>query len=228
MPELTRRRLRAPQEDGAALIDPPLAQATALIQRNREIAGQFQQVSGFTSALWHQARRLLLDPPRICVEPNKNIDTNRPIVATGHQPELFHPGVWFKNFLAGAIARHANGSAANFIVDNDLVRSSAIRVPTRCAAGSPVVDVPFNEPPDHTTWETWTDIERNTFRQFADEVRRVFKPLMTNHGYQGGMILDRFWPRAVESFEAEDKDFREFSAGLSELANEPQIDYPPF
>jgi len=27
------------------------------------------------------------------------------IFLAGHQPELFHPGVWFKNFALGAIAR---------------------------------------------------------------------------------------------------------------------------
>ena len=27
-----------------------------------------------------------------------------PLVVTGHQPELFHPGVWIKNFAAAGIA----------------------------------------------------------------------------------------------------------------------------
>ena len=35
-----------------------------------------------------------------------------PLVVTGHQSELFHPGVWIKNFAAGAIAAESAGSAS--------------------------------------------------------------------------------------------------------------------
>ena len=30
--------------------------------------------------------------------------SGRPLIVTGHQPELFHPGVWIKNFAVDAIA----------------------------------------------------------------------------------------------------------------------------
>ena len=48
---------------------------------------------------------------------------------TGHQPELFHPGVWIKNFAAGAIAGAHGGIGLNLIVDNDIPKSSSIQVP---------------------------------------------------------------------------------------------------
>src|SRR6185312_2686619 len=89
------RRLRAPQEDGAALIEPPLAEAVALIQRNRTVADNFRRSSGFGETFFHKARAAVLDPPRLFTERAKNLDTNRPIIATGHQPELYHAGVWF-------------------------------------------------------------------------------------------------------------------------------------
>ena len=28
----------------------------------------------------------------------------KPVIVTGHQPQPFHSGVWFKNFLAGSVA----------------------------------------------------------------------------------------------------------------------------
>ena len=52
-----------------------------------------------------------------------------PLVVTGHQPELFHPGVWVKNFATAAIARAHGGLGLNLIVDNDLPKSASIRVP---------------------------------------------------------------------------------------------------
>ena len=52
-----------------------------------------------------------------------------PLVITGHQPELFHPGVWVKNFATAALARAHGGLGLNLIVDNDLPKSASIRVP---------------------------------------------------------------------------------------------------
>jgi hypothetical protein len=49
----------------------------------------------------------------------------------GHQPELFHPGVWFKNILVHKIARETGSIGLHAIVDHDLARSTAIRVPRR-------------------------------------------------------------------------------------------------
>ena len=55
----------------------------------------------------------------------------QPFFLSGHQPELFHSGVWFKNFLLSQLAMSTGGVAINFLVDNDLCRDTAIRVPTR-------------------------------------------------------------------------------------------------
>src|SRR4051812_34552595 len=36
-------------------------------------------------------------------------DADRPLVATGHQTELYHPGVWVKDALSNAVARAVGG-----------------------------------------------------------------------------------------------------------------------
>ncbi len=222
MSHLAPRRLRAPQEDGAALIDPPLDQAPALIEHNRAIATRFQAASGFTSAFRDQARAGLLDPPRIGVEPVAKRDTNRSIVATGHQPELFHPGVWFKNFVADGIARKVDADAANIIVDNDLARSSGIRVPTLLNGGTRISDAFFDAPAAATTWENWNVTDTTTFRQFATDVRRLFEPLMRSRDFAHGIILDRLWPHAIESLDRQDREFRDFASALAECVDEMQ------
>jgi len=54
---------------------------------------------------------------------------DRLLLMTGHQPALYHPGVWVKNLLIGKVARKTAGLSLNLIVDNDLVSSTSIRVP---------------------------------------------------------------------------------------------------
>lgn len=41
------------------------------------------------------------------------------IIATGHQPELYHTGVWVKDFLIERFARETNATAVDIMVDSD-------------------------------------------------------------------------------------------------------------
>ena len=50
---------------------------------------------------------------------NSNLDPNQ-VVMAGHQPGLFHPGVWYKNFVLGEIGNRSSSYAINLIVDNDV------------------------------------------------------------------------------------------------------------
>lgn len=62
--------------------------------------------------------------------------TKRSLVMGGHQPELFHPGVWFKNFALSRIAEQNDAVAVNLVVDNDLAGAAAIRCPVLTEAKS--------------------------------------------------------------------------------------------
>lgn len=55
-------------------------------------------------------------------------------IVGGHQPEPFHPGVWFKNFFIDSVVNDLSnhGKPAlglHVIVDHDLAKSTSIRVP---------------------------------------------------------------------------------------------------
>jgi hypothetical protein len=229
MSSIQHRRLRAPTEDGAALIDPPLDQAPGLIEANCAVADQFVRGSGFSSAFRDQARSALVDPPRILVQSVTKLDPKRTIIATGHQPELFHPGVWFKNFIADAIARKVNGWAMNFIVDNDLARSSGIRVPTRVNDSIQISEAQFDVPAAATPWETRSIVDPQIFKRFGREVRQLFGPMMRSSQFKAGIILDQLWPHAIDAFKRQDHDFREFATGLSQLADDIDPNaFPPF
>lgn len=54
-----------------------------------------------------------------------------PIVMTGHQPLLYHPGVWSKVFLTSALAHDTGGTAIECVVDTDGVERLALTVPCR-------------------------------------------------------------------------------------------------
>ena len=69
------------------------------------------------------------------------------IFLAGHQPELFHPGVWLKNFALGTLARQHGATAINLLIDSDTVKDTG-PAGTRAARPSiPRVEViPFDRP----------------------------------------------------------------------------------
>lgn len=54
-----------------------------------------------------------------------------PVVATGHQAELFHAGVFAKNLAASVLAQRWSGCAVFLSVDSDLPKSDHLRVTRR-------------------------------------------------------------------------------------------------
>lgn len=138
---MTARRLRAPATDGGLLVDPPWGEVRGLAASNAgRLSGWDYDVQGRQAArLRDLARREIVylareflrrhgleEGPAALESPGS---PHVPLVVTGHQPELFHPGVWVKNFAASAIARSCGGIALNLIVDNDIPKDSSIRVP---------------------------------------------------------------------------------------------------
>ncbi len=51
--------------------------------------------------------------------PVKRLDPGSAIVMTGHQPELYHPGVWVKDFLLQRLSEETGASAIDVVVDSD-------------------------------------------------------------------------------------------------------------
>ncbi|MDE2507121.1 MAG: SDR family oxidoreductase, partial [Planctomycetota bacterium] len=135
------RRLRAPGEDGAVLADPPLGEAATLATANRARLDAWDHDFQGRRRSWLAvcARTRLLETARrhhdkfgldLPATPLPDPSAT-PFVVTGHQPELFHPGVWVKNFATDALAGALGGAGVNLIVDNDIAKTAAIRVPTR-------------------------------------------------------------------------------------------------
>jgi len=197
------RRLRAPREDGAALIDPPVTEAHKLVAANLALAETWDRASGLPIAKWRSTARdrLLHGSALIHNETAAQYAPvlGRPLIMAGHQPSLFHPGVWLKSFLLDRIAKEVDGHGINLIVDYDTVRHAGIRVPTGTLAAPCVVDVPLDAPAAEMPWEERKIIDVDHFRNFSTRVHEAIDPLLDFRSGGRRLLIDSLWPR-VEAF----------------------------
>jgi hypothetical protein len=206
------RRLRAPREDGAALIDPPVAAAAALVGANLKLATTWDRASGLPFSNWRAAarERLLRNVELIGHDASEQDVADllrRPFILAGHQPSLFHSGVWLKDFLLDRIAKEVGGNGINLIVDNDTVRHAGIRVPTGTPQSPRVVDVPLDAPAPEMPWEERQILDMGVFREFNHRVHEAIEPLLGAPGDARGLLIDLVWPHA-----------RQFSRGIPDEA----------
>lgn len=101
------------------------------------------------------------------------IDATAPVIATGHQPELFHPGVWAKNFAAHSLARCTGTPAWNLIVDNDLQGRNAILVPAGTRDEPLLSEIPFNTPAPPRPWEESSIAAPELLSSFGERMREA-------------------------------------------------------
>ncbi len=102
-----------------------------------------------------------------------------PILMAGHQPALFHPGVWFKNFTLSRIAEQSRALAINLVVDNDVASGCSIRVPTLGASrGASYVAIPYDEAGGGVPYEQTTIRNRALFDDFDRRVKQAIEPLV--------------------------------------------------
>lgn len=203
---------RAPSGDGTALILPGLDQAAALLAENRRRQAQwdFQLLGHDHTALRTQARaQLLRDALRYSRGyrdldaaglNGDGLDADRPpaIVMAGHQPTLFHPGVWFKNFAIAALAQRSSAGpavAVNLVIDNDMAAGPSIRVPHRDPASGQLVrqSVAYDAPGGGVPYEQTRVLDRSLFDRFDSRVRQTLAGLIDDP------LVSRLWPHARQA-----------------------------
>src|SRR4030095_10939789 len=96
-------RLKAPRDDGAVLAYPPLDEVGALLADNaRRLTSADISIAGRSLRdLRGLVRREAISLAREYLNETGSPFPNFPgekLLLAGHQPELFHPGVWLKNF----------------------------------------------------------------------------------------------------------------------------------
>jgi hypothetical protein len=200
---MTARRLRAPAIDGGVLIDPPASAVAGQIAANSvQLADWDYDFQGRRAHILRAAvrqevvaaaqrflkRHDLLAPSIALDAPGLS---ERPLVVTGHQPELFHPGVWIKNFVTASIAAASGGVGLNLIVDNDIPKSSSLMVPAIDAGRIQRIHVEFDRWGGDAPFEDSPVLEEDRFSTFADRVRSVLARAVR------GPLIDDYWPRVL-------------------------------
>jgi hypothetical protein len=109
-------------------------------------------------------------------------------IVTGHQPELFHPGVWIKNFAASSLGQQHQRIGVNLIVDSDLVKANSIRVPDQQGNRH---QVPFDAGPLQVPYEDRPIAAENLFRDFPAAVAATLGPVPWQP------LLLTFWPQVL-------------------------------
>ncbi len=195
------RRLRAPRESGQALIDPPLGSVGELLATNLALASaRDYDVQGISlTALARQARGEMLRRAVRYTSQYRDLDAalgdldgGTRVLLSGHQPQLFHPGVWFKNFVLSAQAAEHQAVGVNLLIDSDTIKSAALHVPSG-SVKSPILEtVPFDRPSEEIPYEERRIEDEGLFRSFGARVAAAIEPLVPNP------LIKQFWPLVVE------------------------------
>jgi hypothetical protein len=201
---MTGRLLRAPASDGGLLVDPPPEGAARLLASNAADLGAWEHDFQGRRASWlraHIRREVIAEAHRFLTShgldsPATGADISSqasgPLVVTGHQPELFHPGVWIKNFAAAAIAGVTGGLALNLIVDNDLPKASSIRVPRLESGETRARRIDFDRWGGDIPFEDLSVRDESMLATFGARAREFMGEAVRDP------LLDDFWPRVIE------------------------------
>ncbi len=191
-------RLKTPQENGGKLIEPPVEAAGELAVANRRIIeGSDYDLQGRRlSLLAAQAREDLIAAAlrhtrsyRDAVEPTAPLGS---VFLAGHQPELFHPGVWLKNFVLGHLAQQNGGVAVNLVVDSDTIKSSSLRVPGGSIESPTVEGVLFDRPSGEIPFQARTIQDRSLFESFGRRAAERLAPLVPDP------FVREYWPLVLD------------------------------
>jgi hypothetical protein len=189
--------LRAPREDRSVVVDPPWEEVPRTLEVNRARRAAFgYDVSGRSlMQLGDTARDELLQAAQRYTLHYRDVPAALPrerVILAGHQPELFHPGVWCKNFALASLAMKYEAAAVNLLVDSDTIKRTSVRVPGGSPYAPTVSDVRFDARGEQIPYEERAVDDWSSFESFGDRALAQVKSLVEQP------LLRRFWPRVIE------------------------------
>lgn len=208
------RRLRAPQEDRGVFWDPPPGAIEDRLLENlrrrtdpsspiAEAYDRYDSQGRSLKDLADQARREFLKAATDYTSSYADsslvhtaTDPTVPLILTGHQPQLFHPGVWCKNFAAAGLAARYGGVAIHLIIDSDVCKGRAVRVPGGTVARPFVRALPLDKALRQDEglsipYEELAITDTETFDTFGHRAVELLQPLVAEP------LLADFWPHVV-------------------------------
>jgi len=171
-----RLRLRVPRSDETLLARPRLHEAEESARRNRSHLENCRiDLQGRSlSQLREWSRTKALEAAQSYTEEltGTTVDgrSGELWYVGGHQPALFHSGVWVKNFAIGELAARSQGTALNLIIDNDTFSSTGIRVPVGGRSQPAIETVRFDavgpaQPPLPAASGVWAGVSSGCSRR---------------------------------------------------------------
>lgn len=172
---LTAVEFEIPQRSGEALCLPPPPQFAVLARRNAAwLDGAGVAIVGVSLAeVRRRARAEILASAAAYVQTlGMTVDVPRlsgPLLVTGHQPFLFHPGIWLKHLLVDRVARDNGLAALSMPVDSDVAEDVGADAPRLDETGLHLVretlvrvdsDVPFESVPAPSAPDWQAFVER--------------------------------------------------------------------
>ncbi|QEG35293.1 hypothetical protein [Bythopirellula goksoeyrii] len=193
------RRFRAPVANGHVLCEPAWETLVEAVKCRRKTA-ELDEIRLFgipLSKLSVKARKSILSAAQAYTgqyfDAETSLSLDGPLIVTGHQPELFHPGVWYKKFSASRLADACGGTAISLIIDSDICRSSDIRVPTGEAENPMIESVAFDKLASQVPYEERLVLDRQAWETFGERVTDTISPLV------GNPLIREWWPTVVAS-----------------------------
>ena len=190
-------KYQAPKADFGLFASPPLSQWNELALANQallntpgirlggrlltELRAQARLDFTQTATHWNPAAPL---PPNA-------LSPNAAWLMTGHQPELYHPGVWAKNFAVSLVAQKFGLIGVNLVADTDQFKSNHVRVPSGSLQHPVIVDVPFDTVDDGRPCEAWKVQQTALFVTFDVWVGDYLSPELRDP------LIRPFWRKVI-------------------------------
>lgn len=187
---MTFDRLNAPAENGDWLAHPDPGVWRQLLLRNVENFKSSNAVVG--GRRWSDWRALVRSEIG-CTDAASNLPIDVPLVVSGHQPELCHPGVWIKNFAAMGFAKSIDGRALHVVTDNDLLKRTTVATPGGTLDAPLVAQLPFDEWTGEEPFEDRRVVDESLFASLPNRA----EPYLDNLPFKP--LLKEIWPTASET-----------------------------
>ena len=191
------RRLRVPVDSGRSLQIPPLSETVSGWTNRTSPANDVEVGGRRLGALKQQARSELLELASQYTSLYRDVklsqQDNRPVIMSGHQPLLFHPGVWFKNFALSSIGAAVGATSVNMVVDNDVCGPATIKCPSfnNGKASTSLIDI--DAPAAMMPYEMRSIVDESLFASFADRANKRMNDCCSSVGRSFDPLVTRLW-----------------------------------
>lgn len=213
---------RAPANDGGVFVSPSQGLRKLISANHRLLAKDFHVGGVPASTIRKEARgelvQLAFHYTRQYAPDIADPHSPELFFVSGHQPEFFHPGVWFKNFLLSGMAKRWNGIGINLIIDNDECKSTSISVPTGPTDHPRLSNVAFDQSGMVLPFENRDWIGPEIAKRFATEIEASF-----TLGNASDLLLQKIWPKVLTKFVDTDTGNEELS--INETSGGPRDQY---